>query len=262
MQFANNQQHVEEDTALRLESRGVVHLAGAGSTELIKSALIGFSREVDPDSDKASMGFVLDAQGFLRTELYIVPHEDGYLIDCPRDRIPALLQRVEDMGQGIDAGCVDVSDDWVVFAELPDQKTFDFGEPYIKYTDPRWHMGTRLLRPKSPALHSSLWGSELKWVNQAFKLGFLPHVGFLGDESITIIEAGYHQVVTLDPKELPENQRSQLAAPRENLTRRVLPVRGQRVQPECRVRPRARRPVRRDARPWRQAGVGRTGGTR
>lgn len=225
MQFANNQQHVEEDTALRLDSRGVVSLTGAGALEMIKRSLIGFSRELDPESDKASMGFVLDADGFLRTELYIVPKDEGFLIDCPKDRIPALLDRVEAMCADIEANCSDVSNDWIVFAELPDQKTFDYGEPYIKYTDPRWHMGARVLRPKSPALHSSLWGSELKWANQAFKLGFLPHVGYLGDESITILEAGFHQVVTLDPEELPEDQRSQLANPGKELLRRVLPVR-------------------------------------
>lgn len=217
MQFADDRQHILEDTAYRLDSRSVVRIEGENSALELDRLFVGF----DAASTKPAMAFVLDDEGFLKEDVFVVPREDHILIEYARPFRAELLKLLD----SLDVSVVDVSDDWVVFGELPDQKTFDFAEPFIKYADPRPHVGSRILRPVSEALHSSQWGRELKWANHVLKLGFLPQIRTARDQGISLIEAGFHVLMSLDGSSLSEKQKRLLVAPSEELKQRVLPVR-------------------------------------
>jgi len=124
----------------------------------------------------------------------------------------------------LDVTARDVSVDWRVFAELPDQNTFDDGSAFIKYVDPRWHMGARVLRPAN-TISSSQWGSEIKWATHALKLGFLPSATLLQEVPVSALEAGLHALNLLDSNQLPQRLQAAISSPKENLSRRLLPMR-------------------------------------
>jgi hypothetical protein len=89
-------------------------------------------------------------------------------------------------------------------------------------------MGARLLRPAS-APRSSQWGSDIKWANHAFKLGFLPGAGPVRDVPVNPLEAGLHAIGALDPDRLSPGLREAMTSSRDRIARRILPMR---VEPD------------------------------
>lgn len=218
-------QHLLEDEAYLLESRGVIRLRGEQAVPALQTLVASSLAEV---SRRPILTCVLDEEGFLVADLFVVSHEGDLLIDCEKQFVTALLALLSPTceEQGVTAN--NVSEQWRVFAELPDQNTFDDGIPFIKYTDPRWHMGCRVLRPAS-ASRSSHWGSELKWSGHAFKLGFLPGAAPVRELSVDPLEAGLHAIGVLDPQRVSPELRAALENPREKILRRILPMR---VEPD------------------------------
>jgi hypothetical protein len=218
-------QHLLEDEAFLLESRGVIRLRGEQAVPALEALVASSLAEV---LRRPLLTCVLDEEGYLVADLFVVSHEGDLLIECEKQFVAALLALLSPIcdRQGVSAN--NVSDRWRVFAELPDQNTFEDGIPYIKYADPRWHMGHRLLRPASTP-RSSRWGSELKWSGHAFKLGFLPGAALVRQLSVDPLEAGLHAIGVLDPQRLTPDLRAALANPREKILRRILPLR---VEPD------------------------------
>jgi hypothetical protein len=167
-------------------------------------------------------------KGYLVADLFVVSHEGDLLIDCEKRFVTALLALLSPICEKHGVSASNVSNKWRVFAELPDQTTFDDGIGFIKFADPRWHMGHRVLRPASSP-RSSRWGSELKWSGHAFKLGFLTGAALVRSLSVDPLEAGLHAIDVLDPQRLTADLRAALENPREKILRRVLPMR---VEPD------------------------------
>jgi hypothetical protein len=167
---------------------------------------------------------VLDDNGFLMIDLFVVTHLEDLLVEIDKSIIPKLLELLSPHCKDLDVSAQDVSAEWRVFAELPDQNTFDNGSAFIKYVDPRWHMGARVLRPVN-MISSSQWGSEIKWATHAHKLGFLPSTSLLQDVPVSPLEAGLHAMGLLDKNRLPEGLQAAMASPCEHLARRLLPMR-------------------------------------
>jgi len=221
MQFAAQQQSLLEDQAFLLNSRGVIHLQGERATRALQP-LVTISLE--NVGKKPVLAHVLDDNGFLMIDLFVVSHRGDLLIETDKSLIPKLLELLATPCDALNVTVHDASLEWRVFAELPNQDTFNDGSEFIKYVDPRWHMGARLLRPAAGVI-SSQWGSEIKWATHALKLGFLPSTARLDDLPVSPLEAGLHAMRLLESNLLPEGLQAALSSPRERVSRRLLPMR-------------------------------------
>jgi hypothetical protein len=221
MQFAAQQQSLLEDQAFLLESRGVICLQGEGAAQALQPLVV---TSLDQVTKKPVLAHVLDEDGFLMIDLFILSHLDELLIEIDKSLIPKLLGLLSPHCDALDVTARDVSLEWRVFAELPDQNTFDDGSAFIKYVDPRWHMGARVLRPAN-TISSSQWGSEIKWATHALKLGFLPSATLVRDVPVSPVEAGLHAMKLLDSTWLSQELQPALSSPSENISRRLLPMR-------------------------------------
>ena len=214
-------QNLLQDEAYLLASRGVIRLRGDGALAALQSLV---SRSLAELPDKPLFACVLDEEGLLLADLFIVGHEGDLLLDCERSAIEALLALLSADCEARGISAVDASDEWRVFGELPDQATFKDGGFYIRYVDPRWHMGARLLRPASGP-QSYRWGSELKWQGHAFKLGVIPNAHAVSARGIGAREANLHSIDLLEPDHVDASLRRELASPPDTIARRVLPMR-------------------------------------
>ncbi len=221
MQFAGQQQHLLEDEAFLLESRGVIQLQGECATHALQPLV---TTSLDSIANRPALAHILDEHGCLKIDCFVVSHQSDLLIETDKSLIPQLLKLLSPRCEGLGVTALDVSEDWRVFAELPNQNTFDDGSVSIKYVDPRWHMGARLLRPTSSPV-SSQWSSEIKWATHAHKLGFLPNASLLRDIPVSPVEAGLHAMNLLDSTLIPEALQIAMSSPQENLRRRLLPMR-------------------------------------
>jgi|TARA_B110000090_G_scaffold178353_1_gene202026 hypothetical protein len=232
MQFSAQQQFLLEDQAFLLESRGLIRLRGVRAEEALQPLIC---TSLDKVTKKPVLAHVLDDNGFLMIDCFVVSYQEDLLLECDKSLISRLLERLSPHCEALDVSARDVSVEWQVFAQLPDQNTFDDGSVFIKYVDPRWHMGTRLLRPAN-AISSSQWGSETKWATHAFKLGFLPSAALLQSVSVSPLEAGLHAMNLLDmnwrleglqvaPSSPMESSPVVENPPVENLSHRLLPMR-------------------------------------
>lgn len=222
-------QSLMQDEAYLLASRGVVSLRGdveaAGLTRVLQPLVCSNLENVEK---KAVLAYVLDKAGAIRIDLFVVPNEGGLLLELPRSLVADMLDALEGPAAKRGIEVQDVSDQWRVLAETPDMTTFDDGSPFIKYSDPRWHMGARVMRAASLP-QSYNWGNELRWVGHALKLGFLPGADLLrnagGSNRVSVAEAGLHCMGLVDLKRMPVSLQTVLADPRQRLQRRLLPVR-------------------------------------
>ncbi|MEO0435345.1 MAG: hypothetical protein AAF098_00395 [Pseudomonadota bacterium] len=221
-------QNLLQDPAYHLSSRGVIQCSGTDGAEACISVLQTLvCSSLDALPEKAVFTHVLNAEGCLFADLFVWEHESSLLIECARRTIPELRKLIYETALPQRVQCEDVSDQWRVFARLPDQNYFDDGTLLLRCTDPRRHMGARMLRPASLP-RSYDWGSELKWVGHALKLGFLPTSEVLtehDDLSLTPLEAGLHALNLLERDRLPEKQQKYIDDPKHSLRRRLLPVR-------------------------------------
>ena len=222
MQFAAQQQSLLEDQAFLLNSRGVIRLQGDRAMQALQPLVITSLENV---AKKPALAHVLDVNGCLMIDLFVVSQQQDLLIENVKSMIPKMLDLLSRPCEALGVNARDASGEWRVFAELPDQNTFDDGTAFIKYVDPRWHMGARLLRP-ADAASSSQWGREIKWATHALKLGFLPSTTRLEDIPVSPLEAGLHaQDFLLDSGLLPSELQAVMSSPQENLSRRLLPMR-------------------------------------
>jgi hypothetical protein len=221
MQFAAQQQSLLEDQAFLLESRGVIRLQGERAAHALQPLV---TTSLDKVTKKPVLAHVLDDDGFLMIDLFVVSHLDDLLIETDKPLISKLLELLSPHCDALDVTARDVSLEWRVFAELPDQNTFDDGSAFIKYVDPRWHLGARVLRPAN-TISSSQWGSEIKWATHALKLGFLPSAALVQDVPVSPLEAGLHAMNLLDSTLLPQELQAAMSSPQESLSRRLLPMR-------------------------------------
>lgn len=226
MQYTMQQQFLQEDQAFLLASRGVIRLHGERCIEALQPLVI---TSLDKVTKKPVLAYVLDDDGCLMIDCFVVSHQDDLLIECDNSLIPKLLELLSPHCEVLQVNARDVSADWQVFAQLPHQNTFEDGSFFIKYADPRWHMGARLLRP-ADTIRSSQWGSEIKWATHALKLGFLPDVTFVQNVPVSPLEAGLHALHLLENTRLPKNLQAAMSSFGQNtlkddLSRRLLPMR-------------------------------------
>ena len=231
-------QSLFQDEAYRLESRGVIALEGDCTVEtliealqpLVCSSLAGIQT-------KPKLTYIVDGAGLILADLFVISQDNRLLLDCASTLLKGVVGAIKSVAESHNISVTDVSDQWSVFGELPDQNTYDDGSEFIKYADPRWHMGHRLLRPAAfPP--SDRWGSELKWTAHAFKLGFLPGADLLFSAkcelAVNVAEAGLHSIGLLDNERLPPELEVVIDNPKEQIGRRILPMR---VEPSALVFP-------------------------
>jgi hypothetical protein len=239
------QQYLIEDDAHYLHSRGVIQLSGIGVIEVLQPLVTSSLAEL---SKKSLLTYMLDEAGNVFADMFVVrvknSHRDDslaeqiqhavtaaddtekpeiLLLDCASSQLAQIIDLLAPQCESGDVSAVDVSAGWRVFAELPDQSTFKVGE-YIKYVDPRWHMGARLLRPASVA-QSSQWQSELHWLAHVLRLGVLPSGDAIANFAIEPREANLQSIGVLDSNCVSEKLQAEMALPLASIRKRILPMR-------------------------------------
>ena len=152
-----NQQYLCEDSAHYLESRGVIQLVGEGAAQALQPLVITCLAGV---SENPLLTYILSEQGHIFADLLVIQdarvsaddkapsHDDScsLLLECSRSLLEQITEKLAPLCKERGVLIKDISEKWRVFFELPDQSTFKEFQPYIKYSDPRVHMGRRLLR--------------------------------------------------------------------------------------------------------------------
>lgn len=217
MDTSLQQQSLIEDKGHVLTSRGVLKLQGCQS-EMVFNGMVAGS--FPNENQKSSLVYLLDEEGHLQADIFIVEHEQETFLDCDRNTIRRFCQTLEARANEHGGNVIDVSDNWLVMSYLPSQTPLDDGATRIDYVDPRWHMGRRSLR-SSKSARSSEWQSELDWTAHVLRLGMIPDVTRLIDKNITTEEASLHALIGH-------------GLPSENTEKRILPVR---VEPSAQCFP-------------------------
>ena len=219
-------QSLLQDEAYLLASRGVIRLSGEGALDVVQAIVSGSLASV---GSRSALAYVLDEDGCILADLFVVSHNEALLLECEQSAIEAVMVLLSDAADARGVAVVDASADWQVFGELPNQSTFKEGGFFIRYADPRWHMGARLLRPCG-AVQSHAWGSELKWQGHAFKLGVIPNAHAVSAHGIDAREANLHSLGLLNADCVGEALQRDLASPTDTISQRVLPLR---VEPDA-----------------------------
>ena len=219
MSAANDVPHNEsllEDDAHYLRSRALLRVDTKQSAAL--QAM--FTASLDRVHGNCVFALHLDEEGAIVADAFIVGTEGDLLLDCDREDVSVLQERLRKAGISAE----DVTGDWRVFAELPNQSTSPGGPPFIRVSDPRRReLGARIYRPAEPR-ESTAWRHEGLYQAHANRLGIAPRAALLRQFDIDPIEAQLHTLSALDaahvPTELAESLR---AGPQPQ--RRLLPFR-------------------------------------
>lgn len=187
-----------EDDAYHLTSRAVLRLRGAEAREVLQSLL---TNEIPSDGRAATYAALVDAEGHVAGDLFVVPDAGDLLVDCDRGQAATVLDLTRANGQGRQVEATDESARWRVFGLLNNQSVFDDGTPYIRYADPRRHeLGSRVLRPVE-SRESLSWRHEGKWRAHAYRLGVVTTEVF-GRVRVGPYEAALHALSALAPARL------------------------------------------------------------
>ena len=209
-----------EDDAYLLSSRAVLRVRGDAGRAALQGLI---TNELSTDGRAATYGVVVDHEGRVTGDLFVVPDEDDLLVDCDRSQAATWLERIRANA----AGPSDVTDEtarWRVFGLLNNQSLFDDGTPYIRYADPRRHeLGSRVLRPVE-SRESLSWRHEGKWRAHAYRLGVATTEVF-GRVRLNPYEAGLHALSALAPARLAALGLAPLEIGPGQAARRLLPFR-------------------------------------
>ncbi|MCC7266005.1 MAG: hypothetical protein IT546_01555 [Caulobacteraceae bacterium] len=209
-----------EDEAHHLASRGVLRVRGEEARTALQALL---TNEIPPEARGATYAVAVDGGGRVYGDLFVLPDDDGLLVDCDRSQAAMWLELIEPSAAGR-VRVVDESERWRVFGLLNNQALFDDGTPYIRYADPRRHeLGSRVLRP-SEARESLSWRHEGKWRSHAYRLG-VPGVEVFDRAKVDVFEAELHALAALHPARLAALGLPTLEAGPSAARRRVLPFR-------------------------------------
>jgi hypothetical protein len=205
-----------EDDAHHLKSRAVLRL-DAGRVPTLQRLV---TASLDGLEGRCVFALHVDEGATIVADVFIVKLEDEVLIDCDAEDLPALKARLADAGLPAE----DVSGDWRVFAELPNQSTASDGPPFVREPDPRRReLGARVYRRAEPR-ESTAWRHEGLYLAHANKLGIPPRSALLRRFGVDPLEAHFYALGALDAEHAPS---ALVARLREGLRprRRLLPFR-------------------------------------
>lgn len=210
-----------EDDAYHLASRAVLRLRGADARDVLQALL---TNEIPVDGRAATYAALVDAEGHVAGDLFVVPDAGDLLVDCDRGQAATVLDLIRANGHGRQVEATDESARWRVFGLLNNQSVFDDGTPYIRYADPRRHeLGSRVLRPVE-SRESLSWRHEGKWRAHAYRLGVVTTEVF-GRVRVGPYEAALHALSALSPSRLNTLGLPDLDVGPGLTTRRILPIR-------------------------------------
>jgi len=205
-----------EDDAHLLKSRAVLRLAAEQAPALQKM----FTAPLDRLESDCVFALHVDDEGIIVADVFILRSESDVLIDCDGEDVFALKESLANAGISAE----DVSGDWRVFAELPNQSTSSNGPPFIRVSDPRRReLGARVYRRAEPH-ESTAWRHEGLYLAHANKLGIPPRVALLRQFGVDPIEAQFHSLGALDAEHAPPELAARLREG-QRPQRRLLPFR-------------------------------------
>jgi hypothetical protein len=205
-----------EDDAHYLKSRSVLRL-DAGQTPALQRLL---TASLDRLESGCVFALHLDDEGTIVADVFIVEFEGGLLIDCDGEDASALKERLASGG----VSAQDVTNDWRVFAELPNQSSSSDGPPFVRVSDPRRReLGARVYRRAEPR-ESTAWRHEGLYLAHANRLGIPPRSALLRRFGVDPIEAQFHALGALDAEHVSPELAERLREGRPP-QRRLLPFR-------------------------------------
>lgn len=214
-----------EDDAHLLTSRSVIKIEGDNASKALQPLLSNSLADVKKG---AVFAYVLTPAGGIRADVFVVWHEDSLLVDCSTAQASYLLEKLRRRAANCGVTVTDAADSWRVLGILPSQGANREGS-FVKYADPRLHMGARLMRPRSDP-ESSRWEHEINWVSHCYRLGYLPDASIALEYGLTVAELGVSARAGLHADHVGTKIRAFMERRGEPIKRRVLPVRIEPVQ--------------------------------
>jgi folate-binding Fe-S cluster repair protein YgfZ len=207
-----------EDEAHHLKSRAVLRLEGGQLPvlqDLVTASLDGLERG-------CVFALHLDDEGTILADIFVVQSEGEVLLDCGGEDASALRERLVGAGLSVQ----DVTGEWRVFAELPNQSTAPDGPAFVRVSDPRRReLGARVYRP-AEGHESTAWRHEGLYLVHANKLGVPPGAALLRRFGVDPVEAHFDALGALDADHVPSELAARLRAGRRP-QRRLLPFRAE-----------------------------------
>jgi tRNA-modifying protein YgfZ len=133
--------------AALLADRGVVNISGEDARRFLNGLLTIDMAKVGPDAPR--YGALLTPQGKIISDCIVVEGEDGFLLDCSRDRAGALAERLRFYKLRAKVAVEDRSNDLAIVAVWEGTGPVRRG---LAYADPRVPaLGLRILIPRAQA---------------------------------------------------------------------------------------------------------------
>ncbi|MEO0550769.1 MAG: hypothetical protein AAFZ91_12690 [Pseudomonadota bacterium] len=156
---------------------------------------------------------LLDKDGYLDADIFIVPFEKGVLVDVHAELEEVVAARLSGL-PGVEQIDRSANERWRVLGETPDQKTATTSFDTLRFRDSRRReLGSRILRDSAEP-EGQDWRHSRKWDGHAMRLGILPDHRCVLGKRILPEEAGYHRLLGAN---LPSDPKA--------ISRRILPIR-------------------------------------
>lgn len=189
-------------------SRSVIHVTG--DLTGLSDICLGKVPEAGKSGQFVSL---LDEEGYLDADLFIVPFENGMLVDVHAELEDAVATRLSGL-PSVEQVDRSAKERWRVLGETPDQKTAATSFETFRFADSRRReLGWRVLRDAAEP-EGQDWRHSRKWDGHAMRLGILPDHRCILGKRIRPEEAGYHRLLGAPTPSDPKA-----------ISRRILPIR-------------------------------------
>ncbi|MGC6499002.1 MAG: hypothetical protein ACON4C_02325 [Henriciella sp.] len=196
------------DQTHHFRSRRVIYLTGDLSG--LSDICVGSVPEPGRSGRFVSL---LDKDGYLDADIFIVPIENGVLVDVHAELEEAVAARLSGL-PGVEMVDRSANERWRVLGETPDQKTATTSFETFRFADSRRReLGWRVLRDAAEP-EGQDWRHSRKWDGHAMRLGVLPDHRCILGQRIRPEEAGYHRLLGANSPSDPKA-----------ISRRILPIR-------------------------------------
>lgn len=157
---------------LPLEDRGLLGLKGNDASEFLQGVITQDIRRLE--QEKLLYTAHLTPQGRILFDFFILKIDDMIVLDCHKNNLMPLAQKLHAYVIGKDVEFLDMSDDYNVFALLKESSTKTNATQHLRqcFNDPRHtNMGKRLYLTKEEAQKIEPTGTATDYLSRRIELG-------------------------------------------------------------------------------------------